>query len=297
MDGDHRVNARGLAPRWKRLLVASALLAALAASVRSGTAQAQQIVRSEDALVALYTLQTQIDVERKLLVSAESQYDANLKRRSELHDRLARLHDELESLFRQERGEASSEDEVNRTRPPAEAEIRHAAEAKESEVLGVERVEAATQDEGRRMRDDIRRMRARIALLGQQLDSLRSTLPADRESVTGLWDVSLLPSGDKGVFALWQSGTIISGQYVLDGPFRGSLEGTLVNRQILLRRIDARLGRSMELSGYLSADGSSVQGTWLNYDLSSGRSPSGSWSARKRSPSPSEVPPGGEQSP
>ena len=148
------------------------------------------------------------------------------------------------------------------------------------------------------MRDEIRRSRARIALLGKQLDSLKATLPTDRDSVTGIWDISLLPSGDKGVFALWQSGTIVSGQYVLDGPFRGSLEGTLINRQILLRRIDARLGRSMELSGYLSGDGSSVQGTWLNYDLSSGRSPSGSWSARKRSSSPSEAAqPAGEQGP
>src|SRR5262249_7419344 len=139
---------------------------------------------------------------------------------------------------------------------------------------------------------------ARIALLGRQIDALRSTLPAERDSVTGLWDITLLPSGDRGVFALWQSGTILSGQYVLDGPFRGSLEGTLVNRQILLRRIDARLGRSMELSGYLSSDGQAVQGTWLNYDLSSGRSPSGSWSAKKRSSTPSEeAQPGGEPGP
>jgi hypothetical protein len=261
-------------------------------------AQTQQIVRTEDAIVALFSIQTQIDVERKLLQMAEARYETNLKQRSEIRDRLVRLHEELEALFAQERGDASEAPSQNQTRPPAEAEIRQAAEAKEMEVLSVERTETAAQDEGRRMRDDIRRARARMALLGKQLDALKATLPTDRDSVTGIWDVTLLPSGDKGVFALWQSGTIVSGQYVLDGPFRGSLEGTLINRQILLRRIDARLGRSMELSGYLSGDGSSFQGTWLNYDLSSGRSPSGSWSARKRSSSPSEsAPPAGEQSP
>lgn len=283
----------------RRILLAAAGAAVLMTAARSGPPEAQQIVRNEDAVVALFSIQTQIDVERKLLATAEAQYEANMRRRSEIHDRLVRLHEELESLFRQEKGEPPAGAPPNQARPPAEAEIRQAAEAKETEVLAVERAETGIQDEGRRMRDDIRRIRARVALLGRQMDSLRATLPGDRESVTGIWDISLLPSGDKGVFALWQSGTIVSGQYVLDGPFRGSLEGTLINRQLLLRRIDARLGRSMELSGYLSADGSAVQGTWLNYDLSSGRSPSGSWSGRKRSSSPSEPspPPGGEQGP
>jgi hypothetical protein len=141
------------------------------------------------------------------------------------------------------------------------------------------------------LRDSIRKIRARIALLSEKMGELQARLPRERESVTGIWDISLLPSGDKGVFALWQSGTVVSGQYVLDGPFRGSLEGTLINRQLLIRRIDATLGRSMEFSGYLTDDGRSVQGTWLNYDLSSGRSPRGSWTARKRSSSPSDTSP------
>jgi len=46
----------------------------------------------------------------------------------------------------------------------------------------------------------------------------------------------------------------------------------------------------MEFSGYLSDDGLSVHGTWLNYNLSSGTAPTGSWTARKRSSSPSEAP-------
>jgi len=261
----------------------------LVAVVQVGDARAQQIVRPEDAAVAIFGLQTQIDVEKKLLARSESQYDSNVKRRAELHDRVSRLHDELESLFRQENGETSDSARTNQERPPSEAEVRKAAESKEIEVVTVERAETAAQEDGRRIRDEIRRIRTRIALLTRQMDSLKATQPGDRDSVTGIWDISLLPSGDHGVFVLWQSGTIVSGQYVLDGPFRGSLEGTLVNRQILLRRIDARLGRSMELSGYLSADGASVQGTWLNYDLSSGRSPTGSWSARKRAPAPPDT--------
>jgi len=283
---------------WIRRSIASLAAATLAGAALAGAAMAQGLVRNEDALVALYTLQSQIDVERKLLKTAETQYEANLKRRGELGDRLARLHDELEDLFVQDKPDAPARTAPNQARPLSEAEVRAAVDAKETEVLAVERTETAAQDEARRMRDDIRRMRTRISLLGKQLDALRASLPSDSDSVTGMWDLTLLPSGDRGVFALWQSGTIIAGQYVLDGPFHGSLEGTLVNRQILLRRIDARLGRSMELSGYLSGDGASIQGTWQNYDLSTGRAPSGAWSARKRKSVPSESPaPGGEPAP
>ncbi len=283
---------RGLR-RWGRRTAALAAMVLLA-----GTAlpQERQFVRPEDAIVALFSLQTDLEVERKILAREEARYEANQRQRAEIRDRLARMHEEMEALFRLERGETAGEAASERERAASDAEVRQSAEAKEVEVMSLERGETAARDEGRRLRDEIRQIRARIALKGVQLDSLRASLPKDQDSVTGLWEVSLLPSGDKGVFMLWQSGTLVSGQYVLDGPFRGSLEGTLINRQIVLRRIDARLGRSMEFSGYLSADGQRVQGTWLNYDLSSGRSPSGSWTARKRSTAPSEgaAPSGGE---
>jgi hypothetical protein len=261
--------------------------------------QITPLVRPEDALVALFGLQADVEVERRLLAREEARYDGNLRQRLETRDRLARAYEDLEALFRQERGEESAEGRGERDRP-SDAEIRASAESKEDEVRILERQEGALRDEARSIRDEIRRFRARIAMLNAQMETLRATLPHDSDSVTGIWDVTLMPSTDKGVFALWQTGTIVSGQYVLDGPFRGSLEGTLVNRQLLLRRIDARLGRSMELSGYVSEDGQTVQGTWMNYDLSSGRSPTGSWSAKKRASSPSEpLSPaaGGEPSP
>ena len=275
---------------------AAGVLVVLAASTLA-VPQTPQLVRPEDALVALFGLQADVEVERRLLQREEANYDANLHQRLEIRDRLSRTYEDLEALFRQERGEEVPEARPDRDRP-SEAEIRAGAEAKEDEARVLERQEAALRDEARTIRDQIRRLRARISMFNTQMETLRATLPRDRDSVTGIWDVTLMPSGDKGVFALWQTGTIVSGQYVLDGPFRGSLEGTLVNKQLLLRRIDARLGRSMELSGYVSEDGQTVQGTWTNYDLSSGRSPTGSWTAKKRASTPSESPSGsGETSP
>jgi hypothetical protein len=254
-----------------------------------------QIVRTEDALVALFGLQTGLEVEQRILRREEARYEENIVTRAALQRQIATVYAELEEIFRHEQGEFD-EDLPEEERPSLE-EIRVAADAKEAEVRILERAEAAAREEGREIRDEIRRIRMRIGLLSEKIRELESALPQDRESVTGIWDIALMPSGDRGVFALWQSGTIISGQYVLDGPFRGSLEGTLINRQLLIRRIDATLGRSMEFSGYLSDDGQSVQGTYMSYDLSSGRAPTGSWSARKRSSRPSDTSPTLQQQP
>lgn len=267
-------------------LVAAALIFL---SLSTGSARAQ-IVRAEDAIVALFGLQTSLDVEQRLLAREEARYDANLAERGRLADQLTRVYRELESLFLQEREASDLDPQESDERQPSPEDVRRAAESKEIDVRNLERALTASRDEGRAIRDEIRRVKARISLISDKIAELRTSLPQDRDSVTGIWDVAMLPSGDGGVFALWQSGTMISGQYVLDGPFRGSLEGTLINRQLLVRRIDATLGRSMEFSGYLSDDGLSVHGTWLNYNLSSGAAPTGAWTARKRSSSPSEAP-------
>jgi len=238
--------------------------------------------------VALFGLQTSIDVEQRLLVREEKRYDANVAERSGLEEQLARAYRELEAVFDQEKSTPDTGVEEPEENQPSAEEVRQAADAKEVQVRNLERALTASRDEGRSIRDEIRRIKARISLISDKIAELRTSLPQDRDSVTGIWDIAMLPSGDRGVFALWQSGTLVSGQYVMDGPFRGSLEGTLINRQLLVRRIDATLGRTMEFSGYLSDDGLSVHGTWLNYNLSSGAAPTGAWTGRKRSSSPSE---------
>jgi hypothetical protein len=77
-------------------------------------------------------------------------------------------------------------------------------------------------------------------------------------------------------------GTLVSGTYELDGGWSGSLQGTLVDRKVFLVRIDSKLGRMMELEGFLAAEGDRVRGTWLNYELAGGEGSTGHWSATKR---------------
>lgn len=259
-------------------------VALLALGLSATAAGAQDLVRSEDAIVALYSLQTEFTVDVKVLARLEERYDRNRQDRAAATQRLSGLYADMERLFdsyraaRRSRGRDDGEAADPREIPRLEQLI----EEKELELMGAERAATAMQDEGRRLREQIRDKQEQMAILLQQIEILRASLPTQRESVTGIWDVTLLPGGEKGVFALFQSGTVVSGQYVLDGPFRGSLDGTLIDRRLMLQRIDDRLGRSMDFSGFLSPDGQALRGTWENYDLANGQTRTGSWAGKRR---------------
>ena len=290
-----------------------AAVAAMMALAAGSLGRAQDLVRSEEAVVAVFSLQTELEVDARQLERMETRHEDNRKARVEARDRVQRLYADLDSLFTRYRqslrdlragaippDEASEEDGGGSAAPGARTSmvrLEEEIEAKERELRLAERTEGSIQDEGRRMRDDIRNLRERMTLLAQRIAALQNSLPAQKDSVTGVWDVSLLPGGVTGVFALFQSGTLVSGQYVLEGPFQGSLDGTLIDRRLLLHRIDARLGRSMDLTASLSHDGQALRGTWENYDLANGQTRTGSWSARRRAPKNSEETEGQEGAP
>lgn len=262
------------------------LVIALIGSTPSGgqQRQPQQLVRSEDAVVALFSLQTELEVDNKMLRRMEARVEENGKARTEAREKVDRLYAELDELFSRYRAAIHGKAEKNQQSGEGDTveRLQTQIEAKELEVMAAERAEAGVSDEGHKLRQDVRSLKERMTLLSAQIDSLHASLPTQRESVTGIWDVTLLPSGDKGVFALFQAGTIVTGQYVIDGPFQGSLDGTLIDRKLLLHRIDSRLGRSMDFSASLSLDGEVVRGTWDNYDLSNGQARTGSWSGKRR---------------
>ena len=72
------------------------LLLALAGDSR---APAQQLVRQEDAVVALFGLQTELDVEGRLLHRMELRHEENRQAREEAVERVGRLYAELDHLF------------------------------------------------------------------------------------------------------------------------------------------------------------------------------------------------------
>jgi len=227
--------------------------------------RAQDLKRPEEQLAAIYSLKVQLEIEQRRLDDALQRYSEQARTREEARGRLARLYDELDAMVQ---GRSDADAALMRDR--------------EEEIQRVEQqVEVLTQ-ETRRIRADIKDAHARIDLLGERIGKLRKTLPSDNESLTGAWDVSYLPSGDKGVFSLRQSGTLLVGEYTLEGGWKGSLQGTFVDGKVLLHRIDSKLGRSSDLEGSLAPDGRTIRGTWQSFILSGGQPTSGQWVARKR---------------
>ena len=227
--------------------------------------RAQDLKRPEEQLAAIYSLKVQLEIEQRRLDDALQRYSELARTREEARGRLTRLYDDLDGMVQ---GRSDADAALMRDR--------------EEEIQKVEQqVEVLTQ-ETRRIRADIKDAHERINLLGDRIGRLRKTLPSDNEALTGSWDVSYLPSGDKGVFSLRQSGTLLVGEYTLEGGWKGSLQGTFVDGKVLLHRIDSKLGRSSDLEGSLAPDGRTIRGTWQSFILSGGQPTSGQWVARKR---------------
>jgi len=227
--------------------------------------RAQDLKRPEEQLAAIYSLKVQLEIEQRRLDEALQRHSEQARARDAARGRLQRLYDDLDAMVE---GRAEGEPAL--------------ILAREQDIQKTEQEVEALSGETRRIREAIRDAHARIELLGDRIGRLRRTLPSDTESLTGSWDVHYLPSGDKGVFMLRQSGTLLAGEYTLEGGWKGSLQGTFVDGKVLLHRIDSKLGRSSDLEGTLAPDGRTLRGNWQSFILSGGQPTNGSWIARKR---------------
>jgi hypothetical protein len=243
------------------------VLPVLLLTLAGGVAAQEELRRPEEQLAAIYSLRVQLEIEQRTLDDSMQRHSDLARFREEARLRVVELYKELD----------------------AAVEGRERATA--DDVLELEqKVERAQQDlellvrEGRLLRALIRSTQDRIEILQDRISGLRQRLPADSESLTGIWDVSYLPSGDTGVFTIRQSGTLLVGEYVLEGGWKGSLQGTFVDGTVLVHRIDSKLGRSSDLEGSLSPDGQTIRGRWQNFVLSAGSAANGTWVARKRPP-------------
>lgn len=248
--------------RTLRAVLASLALLSL---LWPAAAPAQDLKRPEEQLAAIYALKVQLEIEQKRLDTDLQRHGEVARAREDARGRLRLLYEDLDAMVE---GRAESE--------PGEIDKR------ETDVARVELDLEVMTREAREIRDRIRESHDRIALLTDRMMRLRKTLPADNESLTGTWDVTYLPSGDKGTFIMRQSGTLLAGEYALDGGWKGSLQGTIVNGKVLLHRIDSKLGHSQDLEGSLSPDGRTVRGTWQDFILSGGEATSGNWVAQKK---------------
>src|SRR5258708_4816276 len=119
----------------------------------------------------------------------------------------------------------------------------------------------------------VERRRSIVALEGD----LQTRKPAD--ALTGRWSVTVDPGAQRGVFRMALEGTIVSGEYTLDGGYSGALRGTLVNDRLRLERVDSRLGFSAIFYGRVARDATSIAGTWEATTFGNGVAGAGVWKA------------------
>jgi len=236
----------------RRLVALCAVLAiAVPAAARAASAGA-------DALSAT------IEVEKALLKEDQERHDRLAARRSAIASSLATLYASLDGAIRD--GPAQALDECL------------------ARVEAAERERAGVVEEERVLIGSIRERGRRITLLEEQVAALGSRRETAAGPLSGAWDVVVMPQHLRGRFSLEQTGTIVTGTYVLDGGWTGSLQGTFVNRKLYLQRIDSKLGHSAEYEGYLAAEGDRIRGTWSSYDVTAQGGTTGEWTASRASP-------------
>jgi hypothetical protein len=121
--------------------------------------------------------------------------------------------------------------------------------------------------------------RRNVALLEAELRGKRPAAAAS-DLLSGKWNVSLDPGEQRGVFRLALDGTLVSGDYSLEGGFTGSLRGTLIGDRLRLERVDSQLGFTTVYYGRLARDGSQLAGTWESTTFGVGAAGAGKWRAQ-----------------
>jgi len=126
----------------------------------------------------------------------------------------------------------------------------------------------------------------RIALRRRRITDLEADAASGRtrgeDSLSGDWTIHVDPGSQSGEIHFSLDGTLVSGDYTLDGGFSGSIRGTLVGDRLRFERVDSRLGFNAVYYGRLARGSDAISGTWEATELSSGGPSSGTWAAQKK---------------
>jgi hypothetical protein len=256
------------------ILLAAAAVAQEVPGDAAGGRTPPTLVRPEAVLGALTGLEVDREIEEEALIKDLERLARWRGRRDDAVQRLRRLYEALDISFNV--GE--------------NIESAGATEELERQLLESEAALGVLGQEGRTLRLRIQERRRRLAALRDRAEDLVALLPDDTEALTGVWDVRFVPTGEHGVFSLYQTGTLLNGEYVLGGGWHGSLQGTVVDGKVFLERIDAVKGRFSDLKGQVNSRGDTIRGTWNERDLTANRPTEGSWVADKRSRTTGEIP-------
>lgn len=200
-------------------------------------------------------------------------------------------------LARERRRLASDSGRLTDVSRRLEAALSGLAEASRSFADGSSRTDVGTDEMVRReegvaaAEQEVKTLLERRRLLADRIVDRRRTIallesevggkPKPADIVSGRWAVVLDPGEQRGVFRMNLDGTLVSGEYSLEGGYTGSLRGTLVNDRLRLERVDSRLGFSAVFFGRVARDGMAISGTWEATTLGTGSAGSGRWRAAR----------------
>lgn len=118
----------------------------------------------------------------------------------------------------------------------------------------------------------------RIAALSDDIARRRSGPRGAADPVSGRWNIVINPGAQRGVYRLALDGTLVSGTYVLEGNFHGSLRGTYIGDKLTLQRVDSERGIDATFYGRVVPAQRRVSGTWEATVIAPATGPtSGTW--------------------
>ncbi len=223
-----------------RPLLVSALLLAFAVPAQAANLPS----RTGDAV--LEVLQSSVEMERRRVAEDLEEFERvssqSVRAEADLNSSL----NQLARLARENILDRTALEQAEQATADAEARVQS----------GHDRRRAVCE----RLAEHVRRLVAFRDEMARRRDTLRSN-PSD--PLTGRWDVFVNPGGRRGVYRLSLDGTILSGDYALDGGFHGSLRGTFVGDRVVLERIDSERGVDAKFYGRLTtAPVRRISGTW-----------------------------------
>jgi len=242
---------------------------------------AQMVLPDEELDEAIIALSTQATIEKQLLEDDRQRYLQHIRLRRQANLSLDRLYSQLDTAYGKLLAGDISADEAQ------------ALQAQLDEIEGdIQTAEAQARqllEEGWRLRERLRERGMRLSLLAMHVDEMRGRLPSRGETVNGTWQARLLPMDVAGTFYLRQRGTLLEGQYQMQGGRHGSFTGTVIGDHVTLQQIDASYGKDSTFYGMLKDGNERIEGTWESINLSGGRPGFGTWSAvrTREQPAPS----------
>lgn len=225
------------------------LLTALLATIPEGLRAADGLGRSEQLRAKITALQTQIESKKAVIRQTWRE--------------VARL-----DLLIAQAGPSPS-DAASPEEPPGGADW---AEALLDQAFQRE----AFESQRRQALQSILGSYREVEYLEEEVRSARSQL-GQKPLLEGSWTLTILPMGARGQVSMAQSGTLVQGEYVMESGLTGNLQGTFINGQVTLERIDSKYGKMGRLEGQLMKDEDRIQGSWYSYDLQSGNPLTGSF--------------------